>query len=368
QGNGAGWTHLGSRSRVLPFVEVEARSSAKAFGDLSGLGRIVYGYYSRAGRLLKNLEHRLPVRPRVGKIETLVDHRKIRNDVSLDRFHQRWPVVERGVLDLAAFEMIVRPGANPMDDFPAPSFNGAQCTAVWRDRRHGHTELPLQSIRHSVPNDANGFVYLIDANLHPVPNISGLVNRDTERVARIRGVRVIAPHVEIDSRGASSHAHDAQVPCLVGPQDSCLFQTITGGFGGINQTDQIPKFACEEVQRLPQHVQLRWVPAPAHSTDVDHASQQAAASHLLVQSDQRLLEPAGVGIRYDEANIVCNGPDVGDMIADALQVQQDGPHRQTAERHFNIGRTLDGLTESRTVGKTRISRNALRQKNGFVYG
>src|ERR1035438_1855078 len=90
QGNGAGWTHLGSRSRVLPFVEVEARSSAKAFGDLSGLGRIVYGYYSRAGRLLKNLEHRLPVRPRVGKIETLVDHRKIRNDVSLDRFHQRW--------------------------------------------------------------------------------------------------------------------------------------------------------------------------------------------------------------------------------------------------------------------------------------
>src|ERR1019366_217286 len=52
QGNGPGWTHLGSRSRVPPFVKVEARTSAKALRDLRGLGRIVCGYYSRADRLL----------------------------------------------------------------------------------------------------------------------------------------------------------------------------------------------------------------------------------------------------------------------------------------------------------------------------
>jgi hypothetical protein len=80
-----------------------------------------------------------------------------------------------------------------------------------------------------------------------MPNVSGLVNRDTEWVARIGGVRVIAPYVEIDPGGASSHSHDAQIPCLVGPQDSCLFQTIAGRFRGINQTDQVPKFACERV-------------------------------------------------------------------------------------------------------------------------
>src|ERR1035438_3414313 len=117
-------------SRVLPFVEIEARTSAKAIGDLRGLGRIVCGDRSRADRLLKNFEHRLPVRPRVGKVEALVDHRKVRNDVSLDRFHQRWPVVERGVFDLAALQMIIRPGANPMDDFPAPTFDSAQSAAV----------------------------------------------------------------------------------------------------------------------------------------------------------------------------------------------------------------------------------------------
>src|SRR5258708_25262266 len=97
QGNGPGWTHLGSRSGILPFVEVEARWSAKAFGDLSGLDRIVYGYYSRADRLLENLEHRLSIRPRVGKIEALVDDWETRNDVSLNRLHQRRPVVERRV-------------------------------------------------------------------------------------------------------------------------------------------------------------------------------------------------------------------------------------------------------------------------------
>ena len=70
------------------------------------------------------------VRPRVRKVETLVDHREIRDDVPLDGFDQGWPVVERRVFDLAAFEMIFRPGANPMDDFPSPSFNGAQGAAA----------------------------------------------------------------------------------------------------------------------------------------------------------------------------------------------------------------------------------------------
>ncbi len=75
-----------------------------------------------------------------------------------------------------------------------------------------------------------------------------------------------------------------------------------------------------------------------------------------------------MGICNDEADIGRNGADVGDMIADSFQLQQDGPHHQTAQRHFNAGRAFDGLTESCAVGKTRISRNALGQENGFVYG
>jgi hypothetical protein len=74
-----------------------------------------------------------------------------------------------------------------------------------------------------------------------------------------------------------------------------------------------------------------------------------------------------MGICNDEADIGRNGTDVGDMIADSFQLQQDGPHHQTAQRHFNAGRAFDGLTECRAVGKTRISRNAFRQENGFVY-
>src|SRR5271165_1921628 len=75
-----------------------------------------------------------------------------------------------------------------------------------------------------------------------------------------------------------------------------------------------------------------------------------------------------MGICDDKADICRNGPNVADMIADSFQFQQDGPHHQTAQRHFNVGRAFDGLTKSCSVGKTRISRNALSQKNSFVYG
>src|SRR5229473_7843347 len=179
---------------------------------------------------------------------------------------------------------------------------------------------------------------------------------------------MISPHVQIHTRGASSHAHDTQVPRLLGPQNACLFQAVTGGVGGINQTDQILKLPCESIQCAAKRIQLCGIPASSHPADADHTSQQAIAGHLLIQGDQRLLQTAGMGVRYYEADIGRDGPNVANMIADPFQLQQDGPHHQSAQRNFNPGRAFDGLTECRAMGKTRISGNALRQKDSFVNG
>ena len=67
-----------------------------------------------------------------------------------------------------------------MDDFPAPSFHRAQRTAVRRNDWHGYAEIAVQALSCGFPDDANGFVYLVYADLHPVPNVSRLINRDTE--------------------------------------------------------------------------------------------------------------------------------------------------------------------------------------------
>src|SRR5260370_25324983 len=100
------------------------RPAAKMFGDLCQFGWVGLRYNASADRLLNDLEHRLSIRSRIGKIETLIDDREIRNDISLNRLDQGWPVIERRVLNLAPLKMIVRTSANPMDDFTAPSLNG----------------------------------------------------------------------------------------------------------------------------------------------------------------------------------------------------------------------------------------------------
>jgi len=63
----------------------------------------------------------LPIRSRVGQIETLVDHRKIRNDITFDSFDNGWPVVDGWILHLAAFDAIACACADPVISPRQPS-------------------------------------------------------------------------------------------------------------------------------------------------------------------------------------------------------------------------------------------------------
>jgi len=58
-------------------------------------------------------------------LKLLFDHREVGNDVPLNGFDQRGPVVERRIFDLAAFQMIVCAGANPVDDLIRAILDGA---------------------------------------------------------------------------------------------------------------------------------------------------------------------------------------------------------------------------------------------------
>src|SRR5665213_642281 len=54
------------------------------------------------------------------------------------------------------------------------------------------------------------------------------------------------------------------------------------------------------------------------------------------------------------------------MITDSLELQQNGAHDQRPRRDFNLSHSFDGLTESRAMRKTGISRYTLGEKNSFV--
>src|SRR6185437_9126505 len=59
---------------------------------------------------------------------------------------------------------------------------------------------------------------------------------------------------------------------------------------------------------------------------------------------------------------------IGDMICNSLQFKQDRAHELRAPRDLNLRGLLDGLTERRAVGKGRVARDALGQKDRAVNG
>ncbi len=72
-----------------------------------------------------------------------------------------------------------------------------------------------------------------------------------------------------------------------------------------------------------------------------------------------------MGVGDDKSYIRRDGPDVGHVIVDPLELQQNRANHQTAWRHFNLSRPLDGLAEGRAVGKTGVAGDAFRQKHGL---
>src|ERR1035437_2661438 len=106
--DGSGGTDLGGGACVAPGCKIEFRPAAELRGDDGGHIRVGDGRDAGGEGLLEYLEHGSAVRARIGQVETLVDHRKIGDDVALHRLHDGSPIIDRWVLDLTAIEAIDR--------------------------------------------------------------------------------------------------------------------------------------------------------------------------------------------------------------------------------------------------------------------
>ena len=68
----------------------------------------------------------------------------------------------------------------------------------------------------------------------------------------------------------------------------------------------------------------------------------------------------------DKADVGCDGTDVGHVIVDPFELQQNCARHECGRRHLNFSRPLDCLAERRSVRKTGIAGNAFRQEHGFM--
>ena len=95
-----------------------------------------------------------------------------------------------------------------MKNLAAPALDGAQRAASGWYGPHGGAPWAFRQIVRGGAQDADGFGYLIDANLHAAQYIAVTVHGPAERA--VGRVGMVAADVEIDFRGAPAHADGAQ--------------------------------------------------------------------------------------------------------------------------------------------------------------
>src|ERR1051326_2837582 len=137
---------------------------------------------------------------------------------------------------------------------------------------------------------------------------------------------MIAPDIEIDAGSTSTDANDAQHLRLFGVQDAGTLQAVACRVGRLNQRHEISKFTLDHVEPRTQDIDLLRVPVPSHPTDCNHASQQPASAERFVDAKSDLANAPGVRVGDYEADIHCDGSNIGDVIVNALELKQDRAH------------------------------------------
>ncbi len=85
-----------------------------------------------------------------------------------------------------------------------------------------------------------------------------------------------------------------------------------------------------DIDRAFRRRRARWPPGRgkvAADAARDHApAEQPVAGHRVVQPEEALANPGAVGVRHGEPGVADNHADVRDVVVEALQFEQDGPH------------------------------------------
>src|SRR2546425_9573796 len=114
------------------------------------------------------------------------------------------------------------------------------------------------------------------------------------------GVRMVATHIEIDTRGSASYPDNAECASLFRMQESGALQPVARGIGGLNQRHQITEFVLHGLDSIAQYDELVRRPISAHATDADHGAKKPASGQFFVEREHHLPHQAGMSIGDDK--------------------------------------------------------------------
>ena len=203
--------------------------------------------------------------------------------------------------------------------------------------------------------DPGGHGDLAGADGIPGEDVATLLGDDREVGSEV-DARVVAACVDTDAAGPRDIAEHAEAATQVGPQDR--------GAGEPIGDDRVVKRERDDLGHLGSHPSDErevWLPDEPRVPDGDPAAQQPVPGHSSVVPQQFLAQPLGVDVGDPEADVVGDHPEVGDVVIEPLQLEQERPPRSNLGVDRDAEGLLDCLDERDRVPDRRVAADPLGQ-------
>ena len=162
---------------------------------------------------------------------------------------------------------------------------------------------------------------------------------------------------------ARPHSHDPQVARLVRVQRSGALQPVARGIGGLDDLDEPVEIRRKARDPLQCIVKLNARPGPPDSAGADRGTQQAAAGQRLVDAHHLFAQARSVRIGDHEADVRGDGSDIGGVVVDAFQLEQNRAHPGSGLRKLHAADPLHRLAKGRAVRNAGVAGDAFGQRN-----
>src|SRR5712691_11594645 len=260
----------------------------------------------------------LQVVPGVRLVEGLVAEREVGNDV------------------LDPVEAIRGGRHDPVDDGAAPSLDETEGGLEGRQRPERRVERPSRHLLDGLADEPHGLPGFLDAHPRPGFDVTRLEDGDLDGELAVGGEGMIAPDIGVDPGGAR---HDAQHAVIAGRacrQPARALEPVADEGVVEGQRHDLLEVLERRIQLARQVEAFREV--AADSARHDAAAEQPIARHPLVEPQQPLTDAEAVRVRDGEAGVVDDHAEVGHVVVQALELEQDHAQIARAIGHRGGGR------------------------------
>src|SRR5450631_1253577 len=127
----------------------------------------------------------------VREVERFIDEREVRNDIAEDCVFEKWPVLPRRVVRVAASNGAVRTGLESNQNRTAPAFNKTNPKQIRFRERNEYLDGSSRNVPEEPTAKSKGLEYFVESHLHSSRHIARRLHNQFRSEPVVRRPRMV---------------------------------------------------------------------------------------------------------------------------------------------------------------------------------